>query len=149
LRLIFWGYPMSKSGSFDSIEHDGIVQRSDNKSVTIRILSVSGCSGCHAEGSCTISGTGEKMVQIPGFFNLAPGDHVTVIMNKSSGYAAVMYGYVFPLILVIVVLVILASLHLSELYAGLGSLSVLIPYYSVLWIFKKRINKKFIFNIKT
>jgi sigma-E factor negative regulatory protein RseC len=139
---------MSGSDNFESIEHDGIVQRSDNNSVTIKILSVSACAGCHAEGSCSLSGMEEKNVEIPGIFNLSPGDHVTVVMKKSAGYAAVMLGYVFPLILLILVLIILASSGVSELEAGLGAISVLIPYYFILWVFRKRISKKFTFTIK-
>jgi positive regulator of sigma E activity len=132
---------MSGSDNFESIEHDGIVQRSDNNSVTIKILSVSACAGCHAEGSCSLSGMEEKNVE-------TPGDHVTVVMKKSAGYAAVMLGYVFPLILLILVLIILASSGVSELEAGLGAISVLIPYYFILWVFRKRISKKFTFTIK-
>jgi positive regulator of sigma E activity len=139
---------MARSGSFDSIEHDGVVQRSDNKSITVRILSVSACAGCHAEGSCNLSAMEEKFVDIPGIFNLRPGDHVTVVMKRSAGYAAVLLGYGFPLVLLIVVMIILSSMKVSELVTGLGSLAVLLPYYTILWLFRKRIGNKFKFSIK-
>lgn len=77
-----------------------------------------------------------------------PGDSVTVVMNKSMGYTAVLLGYVIPVILVVTFLIILGTLSLSELITGLGSLAVLIPYYSILWFFRNRINNNFRFTIK-
>ena len=44
---------------------------------------------------------------------LSPGDNVTVLMKKSMGYTALFLGYVFPFILVITVLIILAALPVT------------------------------------
>jgi len=139
---------MSRSDNSGSIEHNGIVQKSDNNSVTIKISSISACSACHAEGSCSLSGKEDKIIDISGRYNVMPGDSVTVVMNKSMGYTAVLLGYVIPVILVVTFLIILGTLSLSELITGLGSLAVLIPYYSILWFFRNRINNNFRFTIK-
>ena len=137
------------SDKYESIEHDGIVQKSDNKTITVKISSESACSGCHAEGSCSLSGREEKIVEITGEYNFNPGDNVTVLMKKSMGYAALLLGYVFPFIIVIAVLVVLIMSSVSEATAGLGSIASLIPYYFMLWFFRKRINNKFTFTIKS
>lgn len=139
---------MGRSDNFECIEHDGIVQKSDYNSVTVIIQASSACSGCQAEGSCNLIGAEQKSVVVTGEYDLSPGDQVKVIMEKSAGYTAVMLGYVIPLILVILTLVILGSLKVSELEAGIGSLSVLIPYYLIMWLFKNRIGNKFTFSIK-
>ncbi|MCJ7447845.1 MAG: SoxR reducing system RseC family protein [Bacteroidales bacterium] len=139
---------MAKSDNFGSIEHEGIVQKADEGSVTVRISSASACSGCHAEGSCTLSAKEEKIVDISGTYNVMPGDNVTVIMKKSMGYTAVALGYVFPLLVVITILIILASFSVPELTAGLASLAILIPYYFILYFFRNRINNKFTFTLK-
>jgi positive regulator of sigma E activity len=139
---------MAGSDNFGTIEHEGIVQRSDDTSVTVKISSVSACSGCHAEGSCSLSGKEEKMIDVHGRYNVAPGETVTVLMKKSMGYTAVLMGYVIPVILVVVLLLILGSLSLPELITGLGSIAVLFPYYLILWLFRKRINTNFRFTIK-
>jgi sigma-E factor negative regulatory protein RseC len=139
---------MSGSGNTGIIEHEGIVQKSDNKSVTVKISSASACSGCHAEGSCSLSGVEEKIVEIPGSWNVASGDNVTILMKKSTGYSAVLLGYVFPLIFMISALVLMIRLSVSELTAGLVSILILVPYYFVLWIFRKRISKNFTFTLK-
>jgi positive regulator of sigma E activity len=139
---------MTRSDHFECIEHEGKVQKSDSKSVLIRISSASACSDCHAEGSCKLSGVSEKIIEVPGNYNLSPGDNVTVLMKKSLGYAALFLGYVIPLILVMSILITLVALPVPEVTAGLGSLAVLIPYYLALYFYKNRISKKFIFSIK-
>jgi sigma-E factor negative regulatory protein RseC len=139
---------MSVSDNSGTIEHEGIVQKSDNESVIIKILSVSSCAGCHAEGLCTLSGVGEKTVVVPGTYNVAPGDTVTVLMKKSTGYSAVLLSYLFPLILMISALIVLIESSVSELVAGLVSIGVLVPYYFILWLLRKRISNNFTFKLK-
>ncbi len=136
------------SDRYETIEHEGIVQKSDNDSVTVSIISSAACSGCHAEGICSLSGKVEKIIEIPGEYQVLPGDFVTVQMKQSSGHTAVFWGYVMPLILLVSILVILISLSIPELIAGLGALAVLIPYYLMLYVFRKRISRKFIFTLK-
>ncbi|MFH0842666.1 MAG: SoxR reducing system RseC family protein [Bacteroidota bacterium] len=131
-----------------SIEHEGIVKRSDNKSVTVSIISSSACSGCHAEGMCSLSGKEEKIVEIPGIYSVAPGEYVKVLMKQSTGFTAVLFGYVMPLALVLAVLIVLVSASVPELTAGIGSVAVLIPYYLILYLFRNRVNKKFTFTLK-
>ena len=136
------------SDKFESIEHEGIVQKSDNNSVTVSIISSAACSGCHAEGICSLSGMEEKIIEIPGIYKVHPGDSVTIQMKQSSGNIAVFLAYVMPLILLVAILIILVSLSVPELTAGLGALAVLIPYYLILYVFRKRISKKFTFTLK-
>lgn len=138
------------SGQVDKecIEHDGIVQDSGNNHVTVRILSASACSGCHAGVSCALSGQEEKIIDVNGSYNVSPGDKVTVQMKQSAGFTALFLGYIMPLLLVMALLIILVSLSVQELIAGLCSIAVLIPYYIVLRLFRKQIGKKFTFTIK-
>ena len=136
------------TGNYASIEHEGIVKSSDHKSVKVSITSSSACSGCHAESICSLYGNEQRIVEVPGDYNVAPGESVKVIMKQSSGYKAVLLGYVLPLILVIMVLILLAAFSFPELTAGLASISILIPYYTLLYLLKKRINRKFTFMLK-
>jgi len=136
------------SDKFESIEHEGIVQKSDNNSVTVSIISSAACAGCHAEGICSLSGREEKTIEIPGIYRVHPGDNVTVRMKQSQGHTAVFLGYVIPLILLVAILIILISLSVPELTAGLAALAILIPYYLMLYLFRNRISRKFIFTLK-
>jgi sigma-E factor negative regulatory protein RseC len=139
---------MKSSDNFGTINHDGVVQQVDKKSVSVSISATSACSGCHAEGSCTFSGKEEKIIEVTGNYNVKQGDKVTIIMNQSMGYTALFLGYVFPLISVISILIVLISLKVPELAAGLVSLSILMPYYIIMYFFRKRINEKFTFTLK-
>jgi sigma-E factor negative regulatory protein RseC len=148
LRLIFLEDHMSDKDNFGIIEHEGIVEECDNISAVIKIISLSPCSGCHAEGACTLSGIEEKRVVVPGSWNVNPGDNVTIIMKKSTGYAAVLLSYILPLLLLVSTLIILTGTGFSELASGLLSIAVLIPYYLIIWLIRDRITNKFTFSLK-
>ena len=139
---------MTNSGSQGIINHEGIVQSNENNKVFIAISSVSACSGCHAEGSCSMSGKEEKIIEVRGKYNVNPGDLVTIMMKQSMGYAALFLGYLLPVIAVVAVLITLISLKIPELASGIASLAILIPYYSILFFFRKNINEKFTFTLK-
>jgi sigma-E factor negative regulatory protein RseC len=139
---------MARQDKTECIEHDGIVQESGNNFVTVRISSASACSGCHAEGSCALSGIEEKIIDVTGNYNVSPGDNVTVIMKQSAGFTALFLGYILPLILMMAILIILISLSFTELIAGLCAIASLVPYYVVLWLCRDHIGKKFTFSIK-
>lgn len=139
---------MKDSSGSKTINHTGVVRKVGMDSVTVSISKASACSGCHTEGSCNLSGKEEKIVDIPGNYNLKTGDIVTVMMIKSIGYAALFIGYLLPLISVISTLAILISIGLPELTAGLASLAILIPYYFIIYVLRKRISTKFKFMLK-
>jgi sigma-E factor negative regulatory protein RseC len=139
---------MNDSVDSRTINHEGIVQKTDDKSVIVSISAATACSGCYAEGSCTLSGKEEKIIEVPGKYIVKPGDKVTILMKQSMGYAALLLGYLLPLISVVVILIILISFKIPELTAGLISLAVLIPYYVILYFFRNRINEKFTFTLK-
>ena len=130
-----------------TIIHKGIVQKSENESVTVFITVEPACSGCHAEGSCSLSGKQDKIVDIKGHYNVKEGDPVTVVLKQSSGFTALFLGYILPLIVVITCMIIFAALKYPELTTGLAAISSLLPYYLILYLLRKRIDDKFIFSL--
>lgn len=138
---------MSTSVHPKIICHKGRVQNTDNNSVRVLITAKSACSGCHAENGCTLSGTEEKVIEVSGIYNVKAGDEVTVYMKQSTGYTALLLAYVIPLVIVIFSLIILIMLKMQELTAGLLSIAMLIPYFTILFLFRKRINNNFIFTL--
>ena len=139
---------MHKTNNIGIIDHEGIVRKVDNNSVIVSIKSSASCSGCHAEGSCNMSGQEEKIIDISGRYNVKPGDRVTILMKQSMGYSALFLGYILPVMLVVLTLIIMVSMDAGELYAGLISFSTLIPYYLILFLLRNRINKIFTFTLK-
>jgi sigma-E factor negative regulatory protein RseC len=75
------------------------------------------------------------------------GEEVNVVLKQSLGFRALFLGYVLPFILVLFVLLVLTMITNNEAIAGIGALSVLAPYYLLLFIFKDKIRKKFTFII--
>jgi len=140
---------MTKSASHGTIQHDGTVTKVDGNSVLVSITSNSACSGCHAEGLCGISGKEEKIIDIRGRYNVSPGDSVTVMMEQSTGYKAVVLSYLAPLIIVITGLITCNILSFNELTAGLISILLLVPWYLILYLFRNKINRSFTFTLKT
>jgi sigma-E factor negative regulatory protein RseC len=139
---------MTDSNNSGIINHKGIVQRREDNSVFVAISSLSACSGCHAEGSCGMTGKEEKIIEVRGKYNVNPGDQVTILMRQSMGYAALSLGYIIPAVVVIAVLLTLISFGVPELLSGLASIAILVPYYIVLYFFRKTINEKFTFTLK-
>ena len=75
------------------------------------------------------------------------GDKVLLIGQSSLGLYAVLLAYVFPFLLILVTLFIASVFTDNELLSGTISLSVVLPYYVVLSMNKKRLKKKFSFEI--
>jgi positive regulator of sigma E activity len=138
---------MLTSGHSKTFCHKGIVQKTENKSVLVSITAQTACSGCHAEGGCTLSGQEDKIIEVTGVYNVKPGDEVTVLMKQQTGYTAVLLAYIIPLATIIFSLIIFIMLKMSELTAGLLSITMLIPYFAILFLFRKRINERFIFTL--
>jgi len=140
---------MKESASHGTIQHDGTVIKVDGNSVVVSITSSAACSGCHAEGLCGISGKEEKIIDVKGRYDVTPGDPVTVLMEQSTGYRAVVLSYLIPLLIVITGLVILNLLSFNELTAGLVSIFLLVPWFLILFFFRNKINRSFTFTLKT
>lgn len=140
---------MKKSGSHGTIQHAGTVKQVEENSVLVSITSNSACSGCHAEGVCNISGKEEKTISVRGRYNVQPGDNVTVEMSESMGMKAVVLSYVMPVFIIIAGLVVFSFLSISEAASGLAAISLLLPYFIILYIFRKYINRSFTFTLKT
>lgn len=132
----------------ERIVHEGIIDHMSTDSVFVRILSKSACAECHSNGICSVSEMTEKLIEVkaknPDFI---VGQMVNVILDRSLGNKAVMLGYLFPFLLMLVTLLV-TSQFLSELLSGLMAITVLIPYYLLLSFLKNRLSKTFSFHIE-
>ncbi len=139
---------MEDSYNSNIINHEGVVLSNNGSTVVVSILSGSACSGCHAEGSCSISGQEEKIIEVHGKYDVKSGEKATILMRQSMGYMALFLGYLLPGIAVVAVLFTMISLKIPELFSGLISLAILLPYYTLLFFLRNRIDKKFTFTLK-
>lgn len=134
----------------NKIKHTGIIDSVENGCVKVRILQSSACSGCKVAAHCNASETKEKMVEVV-VSDTQPykkGDSVTVIADASVGFRASLYGYLLPLLLMVVTLVVVLATSHSEGMAALSALGILIPYYLILYVFRNRLKKRLQFALE-
>lgn len=131
------------------IEHSGIVTEISSNCVKVTIGSVSACSACHAKGACSASDMQDKVIEakLPDW-EVKIGESINVQIGRSLSYLALFLGYIFPLILIIVTLIVTTILGYSELITGGLSLGILVPYYFILFLFGKKLKKTYSFTIK-
>lgn len=136
--------------SMQVIEHPGVVIKIFDKRLEVMILSQSACSSCHAKGACTAADMEEKIVEVadPAAHNYVVGQQVTVFMQQRLGTRAVFFGYILPFLLMVLTLIVLISNGVSEPFAGLTALLVLVPYYIGLYFLRDRLDKTFLFAVK-
>lgn len=133
----------------DNITHDGLISQIKDEVITVMIVSKASCASCSVKGACSASDMEEKIVDVKrslhGNYNV--GDKVVVMMDQSLGTWAVMFGYVFPFLVLLIGLIIFTQLLDNEGIAGLLALSLLAPYYLILYLSRRRMEKTFQFKI--
>ena len=77
-----------------------------------------------------------------------PGQHVRVITSLSSGFRALVLGYVIPLLVLVTALIVLIAAGTGELMAGIISVGLLAIYYLGLFLSRDKIEKKIKFTLK-
>lgn len=132
------------------IEHKGVIASISDDKLSVKILQESACSTCHAKGSCMAADSKEKLVDIVDFTgNYNINDIVTIEGKESMGYKAVLWAFVIPIIILVLVL-ILATLvwKLEEMEAAIASIIALTPYYVILYLLRNKMANSFKFTIK-
>lgn len=136
------------SEKVECILKSGIVEDINGKYIRVRIQNFSACAGCHSKDSCASFEKGERVVDVENDLSrtVKVGDRVDVQMIESSGWIAVLLGYVLPFILLIATLIIV-NYYLGEVLAAALSLGVLVPYYLLLYAFRNKMRKYFKFTL--
>jgi sigma-E factor negative regulatory protein RseC len=117
-------------------------------SVQVKILSRSACAQCHARGMCTALEMAEKIINaVPVSRDpLQIGDTVVLMMEEKLGWKAIFYGFFLPFIVMVTVLFFSSALGSGETKAALYGIGSLIPYYLLLYVFREKIEKDFVFK---
>ena len=134
----------------NKIKHSGIVDSVEDECVHVRILQSSACSACKVASHCNASETKEKLIDVVDVQAAVyrPGDLVTVVADASVGFRASVLGYLLPLALMVITLVVVLAITRSEGAAALSALGVLIPYYIVLYLLREKMKTKLSFTIE-
>lgn len=134
----------------DTIKHIAVVESIQGSHLKVKLVSASACSTCSAKGYCTSVDSKEKIIDIidNSAYSYQIGEEVMIVGETSIGMIALLIAYILPFTLLITSLFIFMVLMKNELYAGLASLSILIPYYYILWLRRKHLKRKLSFAIK-
>ncbi len=134
----------------ENISHNGRIERIENGKIFVRITQRSACSLCHAKGMCSAADSKEKIIEVsdtdPNRFQV--GEEVTLCGESSLALQAVLLAFVLPMAVVIMAVAAGSSLEWSEEATGLMGLLLLVPYYGILYFFRERLKRKFIFTLK-
>lgn len=134
----------------NKIKHAGVVDGVEGECVRVRILQSSACSACKVAAHCNASETKEKVIDVmdADASHYQKGDQVMVVADTAVGFRASLYGYLLPLILMVVTLVgVLAATH-SEGLAAVSALGILIPYYVLLFLMRNKLRNRLSFTLE-
>jgi sigma-E factor negative regulatory protein RseC len=134
----------------ETISHEGIVTKITDDELEIKILAQSACAACHAKSACGMGEQAEKILTVPRpegkDFTL--NQRVNVRMGIGQGNKAAVLAYLFPIILLLVVLFACLGFGLNEGLSALISIVALIPYYIVLYLKRDKFKKQFEYTIE-
>ena len=133
----------------ETISHEGIVTKITNDELEIKIVSQSACAACHAKSACGMGEQAEKILTVP-----RPKDQdfslmqkVNVTMAIGQGNKAAVLAYLIPIVLLLAVLFICLGVGLNEGLSALISIAVLIPYYTILYLQRDKLKRRFEYRI--
>ncbi len=132
------------------IEHSGIVERTGSDKVFVRITSRSACGSCKAREACGLAEAAEKIIEVttPDAAAYTAGDSVLVGVHRNAGMWSVALAYGGALVVLLAALILaIEVLRLGEGAAVAVSLTSVVLYYGVLWLFRRKIEHTIQFTI--
>lgn len=134
----------------NKIRHVGIVESVAGDNAKVRIVQSSACELCKAARLCHASESKEKIIDVyTDTTKLKKGQKIMVVASYNVGLVAVSLAMLIPLFLLLAVIAVCSALGYSEMTSAVFSLMALIPYFVILFLFRKQINRKVTFNVET
>ena len=132
------------------IRHSGVVESIEDGCVHIRITQTSACAACKVAGYCNAAESKEKIIDVycDDVAAYSIGQAVVVTTTGQVAARALLWGFGFPFLLLVVVLFLTWLLTAHESWAALCALASLIPYYIVLWLMRDKMSQQLAFSIE-
>ena len=132
-----------------SVQHRGIVERIVGDIVYVSVEQQSACAACHAKSICTEQGA-KRTIEVrsdhASQYNV--GDRVIVaLLNNAMGFSSIIWGYMLPLMVLIVGLLLCKAIGLGDGPSAVISIVAVAIYYGAMYIFRNKIEKKIQFTI--
>lgn len=134
----------------EDISHNGTIVCIGPKVTRVLIISESACGSCGASGFCSAAEARRKEIEVPTdhLANYSVGEEVEVMLKKSMGNRAVWLAYVFPLVVLMILIVSLLHFGAGELVAAAGGIGGIAVYYFIIYLLKDHIAKDYVFYIR-
>lgn len=132
------------------ISHTGTIQSIQGSHVVVNITQAPACATCKMAGHCNASESQVKSIDVytSQTSGLGVGQQVTVWAWRSTAAKALLYGFGWPFVVMVGVLTAVLWLTGSEAKAALAGLVALLPYYALLYLFRRRIGAGVAFHIE-
>lgn len=132
-----------------SIQHRGIIESINGNSIRVIVSQQSACDGCHAKGICSDKGKERAIdIETPNANDFSVNERVIVsLANKSMAFSSVVWGYVLPLIVLLIALFTFTSCGIDDGISAILSISAIAIYYIGLYLFRNKIKQKIQFTI--
>ena len=132
-----------------TLQHKGVVHSIAESTVVVSVKSESACAGCHAKGICGESGSQRLIsVKTPDASEYSVGDRVVVaLLRESMAISSIVWGYVIPLVVLLVALFGSVSFGLTDGASALISIVAVAIYYVGLYLARRVFERKIEFTI--
>ena len=133
----------------NKISHSGVIEQILDGCVKVRIVQTSACAACKVAAHCNAAESKIKIVDVFCSDNSTyqVGQEVVVWASKDVANKALLLGFGIPFLLLICVLLIALRFTSEEGIAALTALGSLVPYYFMLWLLRKKIQRQIAFHI--
>jgi sigma-E factor negative regulatory protein RseC len=132
----------------ETVQHIGTIERIDPPVLYVRIEQPSACSGCRAGASCPAAEGKSKTVRVEDTTGRFAADEQVLLHGRyGMGMQAILLACVIPMMLIVAALGIAFGLTGNEPISGGIGLSVLLPYYGLIYLIRGKLNRKFVFTV--
>jgi len=132
-----------------TVRYHGIIKSVDSGHLQVGIVQSSACGGCSIKGHCSSAESKERLVDVytAEAHEYQLGQDVWLLGSPTMGWKALWYGIALPFIVVFASLIIFTVVLQNDLWAALGALAMLIPYYYVIYRSKNKLQRELAFQV--
>lgn len=129
-----------------TVVHEGIIQKIEGQQITVKMVVDSACAACHAKGICGAADSQDKVVVAKNVNDesFSVGERVQVELRQTLAFQAVLIGYLLPFVVLMTTFCLMSYFVKNELIDVSVSFLATILYYFIVWLFNKKIERKFV-----
>ena len=127
------------------ITHKGVVSHIDGRKVTVLFVQQSACAACSARMLCTSGESKQRSIVADSYGqHFEVGEEVTVEVTSQLAWTAMFFAFGLPAVEALIV-VFPAIGWLGEIWAPVAALGALVLYYTILYGFRKKLDRRVVF----